>query len=146
MTTITFYKYTGERNRLSKDVSNGTDFQCNFNRTYDIIHPVLDIATDTFDYNYCFIPDTRKYYFIDNINEYRSGFFRVSLTEDVLMSYKDKILTLYGTVTQSINNKYMQGANIPSFVQTKLKEYDFENPFDETGSYILIGVGYVANE
>lgn len=142
---IVLYKYTGERNRLNKTVGDGTTITGDFNIDYNKINPVLKLVYDnTFDFNYCYIEDFKKYYFIDNVNIQRNGFIVCQLSEDVIYTYKDLILASTGTVTRSFNSPYMQGANIPVTAKTSLKEYDFNDVFNHDGEYVLIATGYTS--
>lgn len=137
---VTFYKYTGENNRLNKTLENGVTLECDFNMEYYTITPNLKLYTESCDYNYCYIADINKYYFITNKIIQRNKLYILRLSEDVLMTYKDLILTLYGTVTKTTNYNYLDGNNIPITSKTELKEYSFNDVFNHTGNYVLIGV------
>lgn len=146
MTTIQFYKYTGERNRMNKTLGDYVTVQSNFNIEYNLINPSIKIAqSEIFDYNYCYIPEIDRYYFIDRVNIRRGGFFELYLTLDVLQTYHDKILALYGTVTQSQNTDYLNGANIPVKSQTQFKKYEFNDVFNHDGTYVMITSGYIGS-
>lgn len=147
-TTITLYQYNGERNRMTKTLKNGTNVIIDFNSEYNIITPTIKLCGyETLDYNYCYIPDKKKYYFIDRIIERRNGFFECYLTEDVLQTYHDEILELYGNVsqTQKFNDSYE--SNVPVVCKPTTKVYSFNNDaFDFDGTnYVLIGTGYKTN-
>lgn len=142
---IIFYKYTGERNRLNKVLSDGMTVTGNFNIEYDKISAKLKLAYDnSFDFNYCYISDFEKYYFIDNVTVFRNGFIICDISEDCITTYKDLILAATGTVVQSFNSGYLQGANIPTTAKTTLKEYDFDDVFNHGGTYVMIANGYVS--
>lgn len=145
---ITFYKYNGENNRLNKTLENGVTIECNFNQAYYKNTPRIKLGykSGEFDFNYCYIEDNKKYYFIDSVIETRNNYIECTLTIDVLMTYKDEILNLYGTVTQSTNYNYLDGANIPQTSNTKIETITFKNnwfrEYDEAPfEYILVGVG-----
>lgn len=140
MIHITFYKFTGARNAINKTLSDGVTIECNFNLEYNTVHPKLKIVADAFDYNYCYIQEINKYYFIDDNIIKRNTYYEMNLTEDVLTTYKDFILTLTGTVTRSKTPYYLQGANFPVKSETMLKKYDFTDAFNHTGYYVLIAV------
>lgn len=142
--TITFYNYSGEVNRLNKILNDGVDIQSNFNIDYDKLHPTVKLSySNDFDYNYCYISDFGKYYFVSNTSINRNGFIICNLTEDCITTYKDAILKSYGTVTRSFNSSYMQGSNIPITSKTSLKEYTFNDVFNHDGVYVIISNGYV---
>lgn len=144
MTNITFYHYTGEQNRINKTLENGIQIPCNFNIEYNLINPTIRIASNKdVSYNYCFIPELNRYYFIDRCVIKRGGYYELYLTLDVLQTYKDKILNLYGTVTRSKTSLYLEGNNLPVTSHTKIKKYEFNDVFNHDGTYVMITSGYV---
>lgn len=145
---ITLYKYTGEPNRLNKTLDETTAYTINnsaFNTEFRTIQPEIRISSkeDLTVFNYAYMDG--KYYFVTNVIKYRTNFFNIALELDTLMTYKDEILKLVGTVTQSQSALYLDGVNIPVSGHTKVKKYDFPNDvFNTDGCYVLIGLGYVA--
>lgn len=143
--TITFYNYDDEFNRLNKVLENGVDIVGDFNMDYNKLNPTIKLVYgNDFNFNYCYISDFKKYYFIDNIIVKRNGFVICSLSEDCMTTYKDVILQSKGTVTKSFNSAYMQGANIPITSKTSIKEYSFNDVFNHNGVYVIISNGYVS--
>lgn len=141
---IVFYSYLGEKNRINKDLTNLetiTITNCNFNSEYNIINPTIKISSDSdmTKYNYCLIDS--KYYFIKNFELNRNGFYIIKLNLDVLMTYKDIILAQYGTVTQSKTALYLYNTSIPVDGNTQKVSYNFENPFNANGNYVMISSG-----
>lgn len=67
-------------------------FSCDIYDPCTITSPVIIIAGDNsvIGYNYAYIPDFNRYYFVDNW-EWREGRWFASLTVDVLASYRDVI-------------------------------------------------------
>lgn len=147
--TITFYKYTGENNRLDKSslLTDGYTISGDFNIQFYQITPIIKITqSDYFDYNYCYIEELKRYYFIVQNVITRNGFNEIRMTLDVLMTYKNIIKTLHGTVVNSKKFNYLKNNNIPVTSKTTLKEYDFTDAFNHTGNYVLIGIGNEVNE
>lgn len=152
---ITFYKYTGERNRLNKTLTNGATMDGNFTQAYYRNTPRLKIVSETdFDYNYCYIEDSNRYYFIDSVMVTRNNFYECTMTLDVLMTYKNDILKLSGTVTRSTNFNYLDGNSIPQTSKTNQKQYVFKTTagdeyYDDKDYFfnealtLLVGVGSV---
>lgn len=146
MIDIYFYSYNGEKNRLKKALPIGNAFSCNFNAEYNLINPVIKIAqTDDFTYNYCYIPAVKRYYFIDRVVVRRGGYYELYLSLDALMTYKDNILKLYGTVTRSTKFNYCNESSVPIDLRPQFKKYEFEDHFNHDGTYVLITTGYVGS-
>lgn len=147
MINITFYHYSGERNRMNKTLGDGVEIPSNFNMEYNKINPTIRMALpENFDYNYCYIPELKRYYFIDRVTIRRGGFYDIYLTLDVLQTYHDEILAMTGTITESQTADYMQGANIPVYAKTTTKSYQFEDKFNHAGTYVMIATGNIEDK
>lgn len=141
MLQLTFYNYKGLKNALMKTLEDGVTIECNFNIDYDTVHPTIKLVLpDKFDYNYCYIPEINKYYFVDAVSIKRNNFYEISLTEDVLQTYSEFIKTLSGTVVQSKTPYYLQSANFPVDSRVQVKQYSFTDKFNHDGNYIMVGV------
>lgn len=46
-----------------------------------------------FDYNYAYIPDFKRYYFITDINSFRTNLWRIDMKVDVLKTYEHAIIS-----------------------------------------------------
>lgn len=64
------------------------------------------------NFNYAYIPEFRRYYFVSDIATTNTGLYIVSLIVDVLMTYKNELLSLEGIVERN--------------------EFDFDNMIDDT--------------
>lgn len=75
----------------------------------DIIRPSLIIESDEFLlYNYAYIPEFKRYYFIENITNQSNKRYLLDLKVDVLMSFKDDILNAKGLILEDKNgNKFI---------------------------------------
>lgn len=141
---IVFYKTEDERNRIIKTLTETVRFEGVFTTSYNTINPTLQIVSrETFDSNYCYIQETNRYYFVDKINIRRDGFYDLYLTLDVLMTYQDKILNLWGTVSQSKNSGlYLKNNSISLDARPQLKKYEFTDNFNHEGNIILSCSGF----
>lgn len=90
MFTITLYKFNKKHNSTAVPTGQGTDLSCSMNTNSSIIAPVMVLQTDPTDYNYAYIAEFNRYYFIDNIT-YAFGVWNVALICDVLATYKTDI-------------------------------------------------------
>lgn len=147
MTDILFYNFNGRRNQLRKDFGQSHVLHCTFNLEYNLINPTLKIATtENFDYNYCYIPELRRYYFIDRKILRRNAFYELYLTLDVLQTYQQSILQMTGKVTYTNDNSasYYADTNIPVTVIPTIVRYEFENKFNKDGVNVLLATGYLS--
>lgn len=93
---VILYKLS-KRSNSTKKPANDTpklELSCLVKTPSSVIDPVLEIkktgSVEVFNYNYCYIPDWRRYYFITNCT-FNMGLWLVNCTVDVLASYKDSI-------------------------------------------------------
>ena len=128
MFTIKLFKFNKKVN--STDVplmSSGTDFNCNIKTPSSIISPVIDIQYNPDNipkYNYAYIQAFERYYFINNI-VYDMGIWTISLSIDLLASYKTDILnsTQYVLRSASKKNEYLIDTFYTTYREGKNNEF-----------------------
>lgn len=138
---ILFYNTSSESNRIGKTLENEKTLTGSFKTEVDIQNPVIEVNTNLLNYNYCYIPDLNRFYFINKIEITRANFFTVYLHIDVLETYKDEIKQLHVVVTNSSNgNPYYDGYISGVDVRTEYQTKQFENNFDENGQIVMIAL------
>lgn len=98
---IAIYHNTAEPNRVDK-----TSFLTLVNTLWgalreecSIITPsILIKATSLPSFNYAYIPEFNRFYFVTGITSVRTGLWRIDLNVDVLMTYKSGILDLSAVI------------------------------------------------
>ena len=67
-----------------------------------ILNPILLIEYSSFQtWNYAYIPNFNRYYFIREIVSVRTGLWRIVMREDVMMSFKDAIREQYAMISRN---------------------------------------------
>ena len=101
---ITLYKNSAEPNRVDKSTFLelvGT-FYGVFRDDTSIINMSLTIEyPSVVDFNYIYIPIFNRYYFVTDITLIRYNLYNISLSCDVLMSYKNAILNCKGFIDRN---------------------------------------------
>ena len=93
---VILYKLSKRSNSTKKPDNTTTSLSltCLVKTPSSVIDPVLEIkktgSLEIFDYNYCYIQDWKRYYFITNCT-FNMGLWLVNCTVDVLASYKASI-------------------------------------------------------
>mgnify|MGYP006991641686 CR=1 FL=1 len=145
---IELYVCGDERNKLNKTLTNNITLTGSLRGESSIINPSFLIEhANPSQYNYCFIPEFNRYYFINNITSVRTNIWRIDCNVDVLMSFKTQILNLDIIAEQSTapdEESYMQGEMWQSTVKSKTDIINFPNGLLENGEYILITSGGIA--
>ncbi len=98
--TLHLYKTSSEPEKLDKSLSNDISMTGQLTNESSVINPVILVTTDTniATYNYAYIPDFGRYYYINNIVSVRNGLWRIELRVDVLMTYKAQIRANTGMI------------------------------------------------
>lgn len=146
---IDLYITGSEKNAIHKVLQNHIELQGTLREECSIINPVFTIVhTNPSQYNYCFIPEFNRYYFITNITSVRNNLWRISCNVDVLMSYQAQILNLDVIVSDNTspdNETYLNGSQWVASVKTKTDIINFPSGLLDSGEYILITSGGVAS-
>lgn len=139
MVALELYKVTNQPNELTKTLNNAVVIEGAFRGEIDSIDVIVEIESNTYDFNYVHIPSLNKYYFLQNIVHVNQKIVRMLLHCDVLMTYKADILASYGLVTQggTINPYY---SSIDSDSRQTIRRVTFPYTFNNTGNYVLVTI------
>ena len=139
---ILLYKTTNANNDLNKTISDKVELVGALREASSIIAPSILIQSNPIGYNYAYIPEFGRYYYIKNITAFRKGAYIIDLKCDVLMSFKDEILNMSGIVSRLTDGDNYANRDIKTKCLETHRRLDFpETPFTRNGSYILISKG-----
>ena len=146
---IVLYVCSSERQAINKTLSSGDTLTGSLRGESSIINPSFLIEhSNPSSFNYCYISDFGRYYFITNITSVRTGIWRIDCSVDVLMSFKTQILNLDVIVSDdSLPDAecYYSGEQWKTLVKTKTDVINFPNGLLDDGEYILITSGGVVS-
>ena len=142
---ITLCVNTSEKNKLGKSLVNEHIYSGTLKEETSVTNSVIlmEIENPT-GYNYAYIPEFGRYYFISDMTAVRDGLWRVSMAVDVLESFKNEIRNLSVIISDSEIagiDKYMSGDVWKSKVKETTSIINFPNGLSENGNYILITAG-----
>lgn len=142
---ITLYINKSEKNKIGKNLSNDFSLSGNLRDATNIINPVILIELNEIgNYNYCYIPEFNRYYFITDITVIRTGLFAISLMVDVLESFQTSIKNLSVILlnTQNVgSSNYLSSPVFRNNVKSKTDIINFPNGLNDSGEFILITAG-----
>lgn len=141
--TIILYNSTAEIDVLNKSshltqvaTLNGT-----LRQESDVVNPDILMEFDNLPtFNYVYIQDFNRYYFVKNIRSFRNKLWVVSLHVDVLMSYRTDILNITCEVDRNEydydllledNERVMENLYDLDIIQTDLADLYFNLPKTE---------------
>lgn len=131
---IELYKSESDAKTINKVLKNKIELEGTFREETSLISPQILIQSDPklFLYNYMYIPDFDRYYFINNISSYRQNLIIIEARVDVLMSFKDEFLLNAGIVANSetVFNMLLENNEIPVQINQKITDRVFTDvPF-----------------
>lgn len=144
---ITLYVNNSEVNKIKKSLSGANTLTGKLRNESNVISPQILIAAENpagYGYNYCYIPDFKRYYFIKDITSIRQGIWNLSLESDPLMSFADAILNcqvILNETTETGKSNYLPGRNWVNNCKNKTDILNFSNGLNNEGQFILITAG-----
>lgn len=144
--TISLFKTNSENNRVVKTLTDEKQLSGELRNQTSVLNPSIRIesADNISAYNYAYISEFGRYYYIIDIVSVRTNCWVVSLRCDVLMSYKDEIqglnVILDNTQETGLSN-YLSSPNWVNLVKTKTDIKVFPSGLSEQGEFILVTAG-----
>lgn len=141
--TIDFYKVNDVKNKINKTLNVPYTISNVFFKSgnVDIVNPFLRLSRDMTQYNYCFIRELNRFYFIDDVIIENNGIKNYKLTIDVLMSYKNEIMNNKTHIVESENVLNVDNIEYSEKNNEIIKTFNFpENPFEDNKTDVLICV------
>lgn len=131
---VIFYETTSENITVNKTLKNAITLDCRLKDPCDVLNPVLNVANKkVLKRNYMYIPDLGRYYFIDKMKMLTGNILQITGKVDVLMSYKDDLLsrTAFVLRQENIYNVNFNDSMLPIRSDTNYKVYNLgEVPSD----------------
>lgn len=142
---IILYVNNSEKNKIGKNLTNDFSLSGTLRDATDIINPIILVELNEIaNYNYCYISNFKRYYFITDITIIRTGLYAISLSVDVLESFKSDIKNLSVILLNTENvglNNYLPSQVFRNNVKSKTDILNFPNGLNDSGEFILITAG-----
>lgn len=140
---IKLYKITDTNNTINKTLTNETEYAIKFKGIADIKNPVVLLTSETFlNFNYAYIPDFERFYFINNIEINPNKIYTLNLSVDVLESFKNDILSSKGMITKQTNINNYYNDSYESEIKKQVDIYKSNVTFDlESKDKVLVTIG-----
>lgn len=143
---LRLYYTSDENNKITKTLSNALILTGTMRDSSSIINPIILVEGSSFgEYNYVYIPQFDRYYFIKGIMNYRNNLWILELECDVLMSFKSSILNMNCILIETEDkgaDRYLADSRVwVTKVKDKTDIINFSNGLLADGEYILITAG-----
>lgn len=138
--TIELYNTNSKQNEINKILENKKTIECLLkNRVnYTDINLLLDYSIDDFNFNYIYIPNFKRYFFIKNIEIVRENLVNITLHIDVLMTYKEKFLNVECRIIESENNINENFSTVEKNQNYNVKKLEIETNFINTDNKLVL--------
>lgn len=101
---LILYKTDDSPNTINKTLSDSLELNINLKKDTDIINPELVLKGDFRGFNYAYIPELNRYYFINSMEQLNFILVKLYLECDVLETYKEDILNSSGIIKRDITD------------------------------------------
>lgn len=132
--------------KIGKNLDAGTEFTCDLKADTSVLKPtlILQSASSLAGFNYMYIQDFNRYYFIDDIVSKNNVIWEVSGHVDVLQTYKAGILSNTAVLRRQQNkyNTYLNDDKWPVYTYDDVITFKFtDSGFKKALEYLLVVAG-----
>lgn len=146
--TIRLCHNSSPAEKIGKNLDAGTELTgASLKDDTSILKPIVRIrssAADITTYNYMYISEFNRYYFIDDIVSLNNGLWEISAHVDVLQTYKQQILSNSVVLKRQENkyNTYLNDERWPVYTYDDVITFAFTNGgFKKSLEYLLVVAG-----
>lgn len=143
--TISLYKTASENNRVVKTLTSGKEMSGELRNQTSVLNPsiMIESADNISTYNYAYIPEFGRYYYISDITSVRTSCWIISLRCDVLMSYSAQIKALRPIIEREEvgQSSGLIDSDMPININKKVQKYYFPKGFTKDIQYVLTTSG-----
>lgn len=154
MLTVTLIHNASPVEKIGKSLTTGETLSCVLKDDTSILKPVLEIRTsnNVASYNYMYIQEFDRYYFIDDIKSINNNLWSVSAHVDVLETYKTAILANDAVIKRqrSQYNLYLDDNEFKLLNKEQIQTLKFKQTSGggliKNLQYVLVVNGSAANQ
>lgn len=142
---LTLCKTTDGSNVINKSLTDQNNIDIYLKRDVDIISPTIRLMETEGvvlrNYNYCFIAELGRHYFIRSVSNIAGSIWELSLECDVLETYKNDILSSNSRFMRNIRNGDYFNTTIEHSFLTTVNKYESNKGFTGEPTMILTTIG-----
>ena len=137
---LTLYKNSSDNRCINKKLKQVLSLSGNLKNESSVMNPTVIIQSNIIDFNYLYIQEFKRYYYVDNITILRTNLIQVDASVDVLMSNKDVIKYLPCLVERVNDNEKIDefidtNTDVERGENTEIKT--FPQGFNDSPTFIL---------
>ena len=128
---IQLFVNSSPKNKLNKEITLAKDIDGVLRDQASVLNPIILVKDVDTEFNYCYIPEFKRYYFLEGITRVLNGARILQLKCDVLMSFKDEILETKIMLARNTSEGSLITSQLARSVQSSVTLHEFDNPFTE---------------
>ena len=141
--TATLYISASPVEKIGKSLTSGGTYTCTLKDTTSVLNPVLILKTSdpVYNYNYLYIQEFGRYYFINDIRSVNNNVWEISAHVDVLETYKTAILANSAVIKRQASqyNLYLDDPDFHAYNYERIQTLKFPaNTFNKNLNYVLV--------
>lgn len=141
--TVIFYKTVSNENQIQKVLTDSKTYTGTFKNDLDILNTKIIISDPDYlilGYNYCYIQELNRYYFVKNITILSNDRFLIDCRIDVLKTYSTELQSCTGRIIECENNYNTLNCETEKNNDSNIIEYTYDDTsiLDTNGSILLI--------
>ena len=146
---INLYKTTSENEKIDKQLKNKITLTGSLKNETDVINPtiIFEIENPT-DYNYVYIEDFGRYYYITDFKSIRTGIWEVRMHVDVLFTYRSKIKALSAIIDKqqgsALTTELYNDGSFKVREDNFIEIVNYPSGFNDVGEFILLTAGAIS--
>lgn len=141
--TIQLMINNSPKNKINKSLSGVITYAGQIKTIDNVLNIEVTLTTDFPTYNYMYIPELHRYYFIDDITIECNSVYTLKCSIDVLQTYASSILSNNAIIERTTNNasSYLNYGNFVRNCKSTTSILQFPNGLNDNGEFILITAG-----
>lgn len=142
---ITLYNTKSPNNTVNKTLTNAYNITVQLKTPTNVLKPTIILGgVNITGYNYCYIPDFGRYYYISDMATEYANINERTLEVDSLMSWGSGIKGLFAIVERQQNfyNLYLPDLQFPNLAYKRVQTFTFpQQPLNIDGTLLLAVCG-----
>ena len=141
---VTLYKNTSEKAKVGKTLTSASVHTGTLREGCEVVNPTIIVeGVNLSDFNYMYIPEFHRYYFITGITSVKKGLWQIDGHCDVLETYQAQIKAQKAVVERQENdyNLYLNDPEWKVYTNKQVLTREFPSGFLASGNYFLTVVG-----
>lgn len=142
---LKLYKTDDDYNIINKTLTDEVTLTVNFRKDFNILSPEIYLTPeqglDYLDYNYCYIQELDRYYYINSIDLANTSLYRLNCRCDYLETHKAKLLVSPARFRRNLKTGDYQNLSLDELSTKGVTIFESNKGFEGDNTLILTTVG-----